>query len=242
MARRADGSRRVQVDAWSGSADWHHSQAAQPARKAYHYSHVLTPDLAGRVSPESLAALRGWERYGNRQVPIAWVGADRVHWITAAEQYRRARIVRLVTSRTRGLRTTQRALATRLGVSLGQVASTIRNLERAGVLEVVTVKGRGGLTKLRRGLHLLLPTSRNLSVLGVNITDAVLGLVPVWRHHSELADGETYVPKPYDPPPPRPPEEPQAELPPRPDPDGWWARLQARVDAYRAEVNREVCW
>jgi hypothetical protein len=244
VARRADGSPRITVGAWTGPEDWHHSQALAPARKGYHYSHVVTPDIRDRVAPGSLEALRVWEAYRNpktdvpnRMVPIVWVGSDRVRWLTAQEADRRTRIVRLVTTRTRGLRTTQRALAARLGVSLGQVSRTIRNLERAGVLEVQTVRGRKGLTKLRRGLALLVPTSRNLSVLGRNIT----ALAKAWRPWDQLLDGETYVPKPYDPPPPRAPEPDPEPAPAGPTP-AWLLELRARMDAYRAEVNREVCW
>jgi hypothetical protein len=119
---------------------------------------------------------------------------------------------------------------------VGQVAKTIRNLEAAGILEAVTVRGRKGWTKLRRGLLLLGHSSRNLSVGGVNISDA-LRLARVWRHPDELRDGEVYVPPPRPPDPPRAPE--LAPEPVRESPD--WPEL-VRARAYRSEVNREVFW
>lgn len=237
MTGRANGYRDVVVNPWAGPGEWHMTQAVAPERKGYHYTHVITPDIAGRVSDGSRAALARWERRGNGPIPIAWVGSDRVSWITAQEAQRRDRILRLVTHRTRGLRTTQRALAARLGVPQVQVSRTIRNLERLGFLEVVTTRGRNGWTKLRRGLYHLVPTSRESLRTRADHFRAAVRALPAWRHPDELRDGEVYVPPPRPPDPPRAPE--LAPEPVRESPD--WPEL-VRARAYRSEVNREVFW
>jgi hypothetical protein len=187
-------------------------------RRGYHISTMVQPGY--KVSARSKMALDRWA-WRNPKSAVVWHHYPAYSWWESAEMAeRKDRLMKRVAKRTRGLRTTMRALAASFGVSYGSMHRTVGLLEKAGVVLVKRTRGRLGRTVIQ----MIQPQNREA--------------VPTTSTHSSSRSMGGSFPRQA---PGVPLEAPDEDRYKRGEGD-WWDRLRERARLYREEINREVPW